>query len=175
MIALRWLLSLWTGGGLTRYAVMAAIGATLFLGGMAIGNVRATRSFVAEVQKHDDEVFAKYTNQLAQQVKAKTAEFQQHLAEDSQRGRSADDHAAATLTAATKDASHARDMALSQLAKERAARPMEIVNASCPQIEPFSFGPDARRLLDASAGAITPAATPARARDPNTETARTAP
>lgn len=169
------LFSLWTGGGLTKYAIMTAAAAALFLAGLAVGNVRATRSFVAQVQDHDARQLADYTGRLAAEVKARTAELQKHLNEDAARGRSADDHAAATLTAATKDASHARELALSELAKERAARPKEIVNASCPQIEPFSFGPDARRLLDASSGAITPAAAPARARDSNTETARTAP
>lgn len=169
------LFALWRGGGLTRYAIIAAIGAALFLGGVGVGNVRATRSFVAQVQKRDDEAFARATNQIAEQVRAKTAALQNHLNADAAAGRSADDHATATLTAATKDASHTRDMALSQLAEERAKRPKEIANASCPQIEPFSFGVDARRLLDAAAGAIPSAAAPARGLDPNTETARTAP
>jgi hypothetical protein len=171
------LLSLWTGGGLTRYAIMAAIGAGLFLGGMAVGNVRATRAFVAQIQDRDARQFAYYTNRLAQEVKAKTAELQKHLDEDAARGRSADDHATATLTAAVKTAGHDRDMALSALAKERAARPKEgIINASCPEAEPFRFGADARVLLDRAAGAgIAPAAAPARRRDSNTETAGRAP
>lgn len=169
------LFALWRGGGLTRYAVIAAIGAALFLGGVGVGNVRATRSFVEQVQDHDARQLADYTGRLAAEIKKRDANTKIHLAEDAQRGRSADDHAAATLTAATKVASHARDMALSQLAKERSTRPKEIANASCPQIEPFSFGVDARRLLDAAAGAIPAAAAPARGLDPNTETARTAP
>jgi hypothetical protein len=172
------LLSLWTGGGLTRYAIMAAIGAGLFLGGMAVGNVRATRAFVAQIQDRDARQFADYTNRLAEEVKAKTAALQKHIDEDAVHQRIADDHAAATLTAAVRSAGQDRDMALSALAKDRATRPKEtIVNAaSCSQIEPFRFGPDARMLLDRAAGAgIAPAAAPARRRDSNTETAGRAP
>lgn len=172
------LLGLWRGGGLVKYAIYAALGAGLFLGGLAVGNVRATRSFVAQIQKHDDEAFARATNQIAQQVKIKTAELQKHLNEDAARGRSADDHATATLTAAAKTASQARDDALSELAKERAKRPMmmETANAACPDVLPFRFGPDARRLLDRSAGA-DPARGPGsiRPRDSRTETAGPAP
>lgn len=170
-----WLLSAWRGGGLVKYAEMAGVAVLIFLSGLAVGNVRATRSFVAQVQDHDARQFADYTGRLAAEIKAKTAEIQQHLDADAARGRSADDHATATLTAAVTTASHDRDMALSQLAKERAARPKEIVNAACPQIEPFSFGPDSRRLLDAAAGAIIPAASAPRARDSNTETAGATP
>lgn len=144
------LLALWRAGGLTKYAIMAAVVVGAFLSGLAIGNVHATRRFVAEIQKHDDEQFAKYTNQLAEQVKAEHETFQAHLSADLQKGRKADDRAFATLTKAKDEARHDSSLALTQLAKETHPD----VPPSCPA---YTWSPDARGVLNRAAGARDPA------------------
>lgn len=183
------LLGLWKNGSLTRWGMIAGAAGLIFLTGVGVGNVRATRTFVAQVQDRADKEIAAKTGALFVQWKAENAALSQHLKEDAALGRRADDTAVATLTKARDDARHDAALALQQLNNNAGASRVslgvpapavnserknfvEVSNVACPETRPFTFGPDARRLLNNAAGLDVPAGDPApRGANPYTETA----
>lgn len=167
-----WLKGLWTAGHIATWTQRFALYGMLIAIGFAAGTHFTTKTAIDVVQDHADKQFAAVTGGLAKEVNADNKKLTEHLAADAQISRHADDGAVSTLTAAKDQARKQRDMALSELAKMRDARPTptETVNA-CPSPVSFTFGAAARGLLNVTSGASPPPAN-SEGGNPGTNTAR---
>ena len=151
------LLGLWRGGSLAKYALGLAVLAAVFLAGVGVGNVRATRHFVEEVQKRADAQFADATYTAAKQANEANAKLKTAIAA----ARRSDDAAIRAVRFASQSARDDHAAVAAQLTMEKSDAP-----ASCPL---FQWSPDARSVLDRAAGVGTYILAPHR--DPDTDTA----
>jgi Lon protease-like protein len=151
------LLGLWRGGSLAKYAVGLAVLAAVFLAGVGVGNVRATRHLVEDVQKRADAQFAAATYTAAKQANEANAKLKTAIAD----ARRSDDAAIKTVRLVSQSARADHEAVAAQLTMEKPDAP-----ASCPA---YQWSPDARSVLDRAAGVGTYILAPHR--DPDTDTA----
>ncbi len=155
MSLLALLLASWRGGGIARWAEIAAAAAFVFFVGFAFGQYAATsdavKSVVETVQTHADREFASATAEIAANVKAANARIQI----ETEKSARAADLASATLRAREASAHRDRDAALAQLSKERKELHDEMDQMRVAVAEPRACGwsGDSRRVLDQASGA----------------------
>lgn len=130
--------------------------ALAFMAGMIVGNNRATRMAIDLVQKHDSDEFAKATGKLWSDWNDANKALSMRLDLDRSLDTSAEKAVYEILEGERDAALRDKNAALKQLAREHAT--MEKMDAAGTSqlnrsVPPCGWSSDARRLLDAAAGA----------------------